>query len=96
MVEQMKRWPKKLGPSSEIFNYPEHLAYWSSTFNGDLRLLAVGMKPYFRFIDLNQTVDNSRLLADTDLPSPPFPHESIRTTSKYLGDVDLTAGALDP
>jgi thioester reductase-like protein len=96
MIEQMKRWPKKLGPSSELFNYPEHLAYWSSTFNGDLRLLATGMKPYFRFIDLNQTFDNSRLLSDTDLPAPPAPHEYIRTTSKYLGDVDLTAGALDP
>jgi thioester reductase-like protein len=96
MIEQMKRWPKKLGPSSELFNYPEHLAYWSSTFNGDLRLLATGMKPYFRFINLNQTFDNSRLLSDTDLPAPPAPHEYIRTTSKYLSDVDLTAGALDP
>jgi nucleoside-diphosphate-sugar epimerase len=96
MLEQMKMWPKKLSPSSELLDYPEYLTYWSSRFNGNLRLLAVGMKPYFRFIDLNQTFDNSRLLSDTDLPSPPLPHEYVRTTAKYLADVDLMAGALDP
>jgi hypothetical protein len=95
MLEQMKRWPKKLSPSSELFNYPQHLEYWSAVFNGNLRLLAMGMKPYFRFIDLNQTFDNSRLLSDTALPAPPAPHDYIRTTSKYLSDVDLAAGALD-
>lgn len=95
LIDQMKKWPKKLSPTSELFNYPEHLTYWSSTFNGDLRLLAMGMKAYFRFIDLNQTFDNSRMLSDTGLPCPPVPHEYIRTTAKYLGEVDLRAGALD-
>jgi thioester reductase-like protein len=96
MIEQMKRWPNKLNPSSELLNYQEHLAYWKSTFNGDLRLLVTGMQPYFRFINLNQTFDNSRLLSDTALPDPPCPQEYIRTTAKYLDDVNLTAGALDP
>ena len=95
MVDEMKKWPKKLSPSSELYQYPEHLAYWSENFNGDLRLLAMGMKPYFRFIDLNQTFDNTRMLADTGLPKPPVAHEYIRTTAKYLEDVDLKAGALD-
>ena len=95
LLDDMKKWPRKIDPASELFNYPDHLAYWSSTFNGDLKLLAMGMKPYFRFIDLNQTFDNTRLLADTGLPAPPAPHDYLRTTSKYLGDVDLKAGALD-
>jgi thioester reductase-like protein len=95
-LDQMRRWPKGLTTSSDLSYYPEHLAYWHETFNGDLKLLARGMKPYFRFINLNQTFDNTRLLADTHLPAPPVPHEYLRTTSQYLDDVDLTAGALDP
>jgi len=96
LIEQMKKWPNRLSPSSELFEHAEHLAYWKSNFNGDFKLLVRGMRPYFRFIDLNQTFDNSRLLADAGLPNPPSPSEYIQTTSSCLDDVDLTAGALDP
>ena len=96
LIEQMKKWPKRLKPPSELLGYAEHLAYWSSTFDGTLRLLVRGMKPYFSFIDLNQTFDNSRLLSDTALAGPPPSHEYVRAASKYLDEIDLTAGALDP
>ena len=96
LIEQMKRWPRGLKPACELLGYAEHLAYWSSTFDGALRLLVRGMKPYFRFIDLNQTFDNSRLLSDTKLAPPPPSHEYARVAAKYLDEIDLTAGALDP
>jgi thioester reductase-like protein len=96
LLKQMKRWPKKLKPPSELFSHSEYLSYWGSTFNGHLRILLAGMEPYFRFMELNQTFDNSRLLADTRLGPPPPPHEYVRRTEKYLDDIDLTEGALDP
>lgn len=96
LIEQMRKWPKRLTPASELLGYAEHLAYWSSTFDGTLRLLVRGMKPYFSFIDLNQTFDNSRLLSDTTLAAPPPSHVYVRAACKYLDDIDLTAGALDP
>jgi thioester reductase-like protein len=96
LLKQMRRWPKRLNPPSELFNYGEYLSYWGSTFNGHLRILLAGMEPYFRFMELNQTFDNSRLLADTTLGPPPPPHEYMRRTEKYLDDIYLTEGALDP
>jgi hypothetical protein len=54
------------------------------------------MAPYFKFIELDQTFDNSRLLADTGLTNPPPPHEYLRTTGKYMNEINLTEGALDP
>jgi thioester reductase-like protein len=96
LLKHMRRWPKRLKPPSELFSYNEYLAYWGSTFNGHLRILLAGMEPYFRFMALNQTFDNSRLLADTALGPPPPPHDYVRRTQKYLDDIDLTEGALDP
>lgn len=96
LIPQMKKWPKKLKPPSELHRYGEYLAYWNLAFNGSLRRLVAGMEPYFRFINLSQIFDNSRLLSNTALPCPPLPHEYIRTTGKYLRDIDLAAGALDP
>ncbi|MBZ5514086.1 MAG: SDR family oxidoreductase [Acidobacteriia bacterium] len=96
LLPHMKRWSKKHQPTSELLGFPEYVSYWSSAFNGNLRIVLAGLEPYFRFMELNQTLDNSRLLADTKLPAPPSPHEYLRKTGKYLNDIDLVAGALDP
>jgi thioester reductase-like protein len=96
LLAQIKKWPKKLRPPSDLFAHGEYLDYWHTTFNGNLRIIMAGMEPYFKFIELDQTFDNSRLLADTGLTNPPPPHEYLRTTGKYLDEIDLTAGALDP
>ncbi len=96
LLHDMKKWPKRLKPPSDLFNYREHLEYWSANFNGNLRVLLAGLSPYFRFIELSQTFDNTRLLADTGLPSPPPSHEYLRSTGKYLNQIDLVEGALDP
>lgn len=55
-----------------------------------------GLDPYLRFMELNQTFDNSRLLADTKLPPRLPPHEYLKMTGKYVNQIDLVAGALDP
>lgn len=47
-------------------------------------------------MELNQTFDNARLLVDTHLPPPLPPHEYLKQTGKYVNQIDLVAGALDP
>jgi len=100
LLQQMKKWPKKLLPQSELHHpqFGEYLSYWNSAFNGNggLRLLLTAMGPYFRFMDLDQTFDNSRLLADTSIGNPPPAHEYVKKTTRHLNNIDLTEGALDP
>jgi thioester reductase-like protein len=98
LLEQMKKWPKRLAPTSELHRHRPYLDYWHGIFNGNggLRLLLAGMKPYFDFIGLNQTFDNSRLLSDTSLPPPPPAHEYIPATRRFLDQIDIRDGALDP
>jgi thioester reductase-like protein len=100
MLQQMKKWPKKLLPQSGLqqSEYSEYLSYWNTAFNGNgnLRMLLTAMGPYFRFMDLDQTFDNSRLLADTSIGTPPPAHEYVRKTTRHLNKIDLTEGALDP
>jgi hypothetical protein len=98
LLQQMKKWPEKLLPQNELCQYGEYLSYSNSTFNGNgnMRMLLTAMGPYFRFLDLDQTFDNSRLLADTSIGTPPPAHEYVRKTSRHLNKIDLTEGALDP
>jgi len=96
LLPLVKKWSKKPQPASELRAYHEYLNYWGSVFNGNLRILLAGLDPYLRFVELSQTFDNSRLLADTKLPAPPPPHEYLRTTGRCLNDIDVVAGALDP
>ncbi len=96
LLKQMRLWPKKLEPASALFDYREHLDYWHTQFNGKLRLLLAAMKPYFRFIELNQTFDNTRLLADTPVGSPEAPEEYLPKTRRFLDAIDVIEGALDP
>jgi thioester reductase-like protein len=98
LLQQMNKWPKKLLSQSELHQpeYSKYLAYWNTTFNGNLRMLLTAMGPDFRFMDLDQTFDNSRLLADTSIGTPPPAHEYVRETTRHLNKIDLTEGALDP
>lgn len=61
LIRLMKKWPKRLKNPNELGNFREHLDYWHTRFNGDFRVLVTGLDPYIRFIELNQTFDNSRL-----------------------------------
>ncbi len=96
LLKQMKKWPKRLRSASELLEYPQYLDYWHTQFNGTLRIIMAGLEPYFQFIELDQTFDNTRLLADTGLDAPPPPHEYLLRTGKYLSEINLKEGALDP
>jgi nucleoside-diphosphate-sugar epimerase len=96
LLASMKKWSKKHQPTGELIGYPEYLSYWSSAFDGNLRIILAGLDPYLRFMELNQTFDNARLRADTKLPPPPPAHEYLKSTGKYVNEIDLVAGALDP
>jgi nucleoside-diphosphate-sugar epimerase len=96
LVQQMKKWPKRLRSQSELLDYPEYLDYWHTAFNGNLRIIMAGLEPYFRFMELDQTFDNKRLLADTGMSAPTPPHEYLLRTGKYLNEINLAEGALDP
>lgn len=96
LLSQMKRWPKRLRAPSELLGFPEYLDYWHTQFNGSLRIIMAGLEPYFQFIELDQTFDNTRLLADTGLSAPVPPHEYLLRTGKYLNEINLAEGALDP
>jgi thioester reductase-like protein len=96
LLRDMKKWPKRIRPSSELLGHSEYLDYWHTQFNGTLRIIMAGLEPYFQFIELDQTFDNTRLLADTGLDTPPPPHDYLLRTGKYLNEINLAEGALDP
>ncbi|MBI5218055.1 MAG: SDR family oxidoreductase [Bacteroidia bacterium] len=99
MLSQMKNWSKsRLQPNSELFNYPEHLEYWDKAFadKSQLRILFGGLEPYLEFIELGQIFDNTRLLSDTGIGNPEPAHNYICRSIKYLEEIDVFEGALDP
>jgi thioester reductase-like protein len=101
LIKQIKKYarnPEMLTEDCELLQYPEYLHYWDNSIglNGKMRILFAGIEPYFRFIDLGQVFDNSRLLEDTGMPLPPPAHEYIKICAKYLDKIDIFEGALDP
>jgi thioester reductase-like protein len=99
LIPQIRAWARhRLAPGAQLYDYPAHLAYWDEIFTrrGDLRVLLAGLDPYFTFIDLGQIFDNSRLLADTTIGPPEPAHSYIRRGRRYLQNIDVLNGALDP
>ncbi|MGD0711432.1 MAG: SDR family oxidoreductase [Bacteroidales bacterium] len=99
MIQQMKNWAKgRLQPNNTLFQYPEYLEYWERIFDdkGSLRILFAGLEPYLKFIELGQIFDNTRLLKDTNMGNPEPAHEYIKRSVKYLENIDVFEGALDP
>ncbi len=99
MIKQMKLWAKgKLPEGSELYAYPEYLDYWRKKFDdiGRMRILLAALEPYLDFAELSQIFDSSKLLADTNIgPSEPA-HSYISRSAKYLKNIDVFAGAIDP
>jgi len=99
MISQMKNWAKgRLQPKSTLYQYTEYLEYWDKVFSDkrSLRILFAGLEPYLKFIQLGQIFDNSRLLQDTNVGNPEPAHEYIKRSVKYLENIDVFEGALDP
>lgn len=99
MLKQMKLWAKnKLPEGSELYNYPNYLEYWKETFGdaGRMRILLAALEPYLEFAGLGQIFDSSKLLEDTGINPPEPAHNYISRSAKYLKNIDVFAGAVDP
>ncbi|OFX43659.1 MAG: hypothetical protein A2046_16045 [Bacteroidetes bacterium GWA2_30_7] len=98
-VKQMKFWASgRLATDNELNNYKNYLDYWEKTM-GDkskIKILFAGLEPYFEFIELSQIFDNSRLLSDIDIKQSPPTHDYVKICAKYLDNIDIFEGALDP
>lgn len=101
LIGQMKKYarsPQMLTEGSELLKHQEYLNYWNQSVgvNGQMRILFAGVEPYFRFIELGQVFDNSRLLEDSGMSQSPPAHDYIKVCLKYLEKIDIFEGALDP
>lgn len=99
LIKQVKLWAKgKLPEGSELFDYGKYLDYWKSIFDdtNQMRILLAALEPYLDFAELGQTFDNSKLLKDTGMAPPERAHHYIARSAKYLKNIDVFAGAIDP
>jgi thioester reductase-like protein len=99
MISQMKLWAKgKLPAGSELYQYTDYLDYWKSIFDdvNQMRILLAALEPYLEFAELGQIFDNTRLLNDTGFQSPEPAHSYLVRSGKYLKNIDVFAGAIDP
>jgi len=99
MVQEVKLWAKKKLPEgSKLYNYPSYLDYWKNSFTdvNEMRILLAALEPYLEFAELGQIFDNSKLLADTKLSDPEPAHIYLARAAKYLKNIDVFAGAIDP
>jgi thioester reductase-like protein len=99
MLNEIKLWAKKKLPEgSELYKYAEYLEYWEEIFTdtNEMRILLAALEPYLDFAELGQTFDNSRLLEDTGLTPPEPAHSYISRAAKYLKNIDVFDGAIDP
>jgi thioester reductase-like protein len=98
-VKQMTSWAKKhaLKPDNELEKHPVYLNYWKTAFedHGKLRILLYALDPYLEFMELGQVFDNSKLLADTGIESPPPAHKYITNSIEYHVNIDVFEGAMD-
>ncbi len=99
LMKQIKLWAKnKLPEGSELYRFPDYLDYWKNAF-GDInrmRILLAALEPYLEFAELGQVFDSHKLLNDTGIGLPEPAHSYITHSAKYLKNIDVFAGAVDP
>jgi hypothetical protein len=66
------------------------------TDTNEMRILLAALEPYLEFAELGQIFDNSKLLHDTGLSAPEPAHSYLARAAKYLKNIDVFAGAIDP
>jgi thioester reductase-like protein len=99
MIKQMKLWAKgKLPEGSELYQYSTYLDYWRSIFDdiNQMRILLAALEPYLEFAELGQIFDNMKLLNDIGIEPPEPAHIYLARSAKYLKNIDVFAGAVDP
>jgi len=101
LLVAMRHWSKNgrtVEVDNPLYQHREYLDYWISLFgdNSKLRILFHALEPYINFIELGQVFDNRKLLEDTDLePSVPA-HVYMTNSVKYLENINIFEGAIDP
>ncbi len=99
MMKEIKLWAKgKLPEGSKLYEYNTYLDYWKDRFTdtNEMRILLAALDPYLEFAELGQIFDNTKLLNDTGLSAPEPAHSYLARAAKYLKNIDVFAGAIDP
>jgi nucleoside-diphosphate-sugar epimerase len=100
LFPSIQRWAKGQAPEEggELRAYGRYLNYWRDSFCDARRLRAVlaALEPYLRFMELGHVFDNRRLLAATELRTPPPAHIYMEPAMRYLTTIDIVGEAADP
>ena len=100
VLAEIKKWTRKKTSSDDVLQleYGKYLRYWDDYFEdrNSLRILLTGMDKYFKFINLGQTFDNSRLLDEVDIRKPEPAHIYLRRIWEFVDQINLVDGALNP
>ncbi len=101
VLTSMKHWSKSgmaVDTNDPLYQYREYLDYWIYLFgdNSKLRILFHALEPYINFIELGQVFDNRRLLEDTNLEASVPAHVYMANSVKYLDNINIFEGAIDP
>jgi thioester reductase-like protein len=97
-LELIKRWLRTdSDPDPALAPYSSQLEYVRDEVGKrKARLLLSGLETYWRFIDLDQRFDNTRLLADTRIGMSEPAHDYLKRASFYLDRIDPLAAAVNP
>ena len=96
-LEPIKKWLKSGGPlCPALREYAGHLDQIRFGIGSkNARILLSGLEPYWRFIDLDQRFDNSRILADAGIGLPEPGHVYLKRTAAFLHDIDPLRAAVN-
>jgi thioester reductase-like protein len=96
-LQSIKRCLRGSPAEARLRPFRRHLDYLKGTVGvKEVRLLLSGLEAYWKFMDLDQRFDNTRLLSDTDIETPERSHEFLKRTLPYLETVDPLVAAVNP
>jgi nucleoside-diphosphate-sugar epimerase len=94
----LRQWlGRRFEPKDELPICGPYLEHWTRSFGTPKRMLAVvaALEPYFKFMDLGQIFDNTRLVRDTGLPGSEPAHVYGIAGMKHLADIDVVRSSRD-
>jgi thioester reductase-like protein len=97
-LHHLKKWLRTgKTPHPSLARYSRQLEYIHYGIGRKkARMLLSGLDAYWKFIDLDQRFDNTRLLEDTGIGLPEPAHNYLGRTAMYFGDLDPLEAAVNP
>ena len=98
-IKKIRSWTrKKLDLLSDFaMENAEYFSHMKKVLgNGDLRILLGAIDDYFKFGNLGQIFDNTRMLEDTGMSLPEPVHVYMDRNRHQIGNIDVMSGTLDP